>query len=192
MDDRIKFIISRRSVRKFTDSAVSNEEITQIADCALYAPTGHNNQETRFFVIKDKAVLKKLSKIVRDAFYKMPIDENNFYNTAILKAHNDPGYDYSFHAPLVIIVAAPAESPNGMANSANAVENMYLAAAALGLGACWVNQLHWLTREASLREFLYKFGLRKDEDIYASIAIGHPAQPLPAPSPRKENRVIYV
>lgn len=79
-----------------------------------------------------------------------------------------------------------------MADSANALENMQLAATSLGLGACWGNQLHWLTDNSTLRNYLEPLGLGKDENIFGSIIVGYPDQPWPEPSPRKEGPVVIV
>jgi nitroreductase len=192
MNQFIQFILSRRSIRKFTDQPVSDEDLHEILQCALYAPTGRNLQETRFIAIQNSNVLRQLSELVRNIFLSMPLVEGRYYNSAILNSRSHPHYDYSFHAPLVVIAVAPQNSNNGMADSANAIQNMYLAATALGLGACWVNQLHWLTGNPSLRKFLYQYGLDKDDCIFGSIAIGHPSVPAPQAAPRKENRVVYV
>jgi nitroreductase len=87
---------------------------------------------------------------------------------------------------------APKTHGNSMADSANALENMQIAATALGLGACWVNQLHWLTENKALRDYLEPLGLKQDEDVFGSIVVGHPDQPLPKPSARKEGRVVMI
>lgn len=66
---------------------------------------------------------------------------------------------------MVIIASAPLGWPNGMADSASALQNMQVAASALSLGACWVNQLHWLSENPVLRNFLQSYGIGQDEEI---------------------------
>ena len=79
-----------------------------------------------------------------------------------------------------------------MADSASALQNMQVAASALGLGACWVNQLHWLSENPVLRNFLQPYGIGQDEEICGSIVLGHPAGPKPATAPRKDGRVTII
>jgi nitroreductase len=77
-----------------------------------------------------------------------------------------------------------------MANSANALQNIQLAASALRLGACWISQLHWLTDLPELRNYFKNLGLRSDEDIFGSVAIGYPdVVPVAKLPVRKDGRV---
>ncbi|MDP3386242.1 MAG: nitroreductase family protein, partial [Eubacteriales bacterium] len=100
--------------------------------------------------------------------------------------------DFRFGAPVLIIATAPVGWPNGMADCAVALQNMQLAATSLELGACWVNQLHWLTQNEALRKFLEPYGIEKCEDIYGSIVLGNASPDLPKAAPRKKSRVRYI
>jgi len=193
MNEVIQGILARRSIRKYTDDPLTREELEQILQCGLYAPSGGNHQEVRFIVLAKREVLDELVPLVRGEFLKMTPQEGLYMNIAINNAHNRPdSYDFTFHAPAVILAVAPKGWPNGMADSANALQNMQVAASALGLGACWVNQLHWQTDNPVLRQFLAPFGLKETENIYGSIVVGRPAMDKPAPAPRKEGRVTLV
>ena len=192
MNETIQTLLSRRSVRKYTEEKVSREDLELILECGLYAPSGRNHQLVRFTAIEKREVLDDLIAIVCSEFRDMAIVEGQYWNGTIERARSNPDYNFSFQAPLLIIVTAPAGWPNGMADSANALQNLHVAAAALGLGACWVNQLHWLTDNDVLRRYLQQYGIREDEEIYGSMVFGHPVFPLPNALPRKPNRVTYV
>ena len=193
MNETIQTILNRRSIRKYTEEAVSPEDLELVLQCGLYAASGGNHQESRFIVLANRGILDELICLVRSEFLKMTPEAGQYKNKAIINARNRPdSYDFTFHAPALIIVTAPAGWPNGMADSASALQNMQVSAAALGLGACWVNQLHWLTDHPVIREHLAQFGFRPDEDIYGSMVLGHPAIPRPAPPPRKEGRVTII
>ena len=56
-------IYKRRSVRKFTDEPVSEEDIKYILEAGRWAPSGENSQGWRFIVIKDKEIIQKLGEI---------------------------------------------------------------------------------------------------------------------------------
>lgn len=193
MNETIQTILERRSIRKYTQEAVSPEDLELILQCGLYAACGGNHQETRFIVVTNRSILDDLICLARNEFLKMTPVEGQYKNKAIISAQKRPdSYDFTFRAPALIIVTAPIGWPNGMADSASALQNMQVAAASLGLGACWVNQLHWLTDNSVIREHLTQFGLRSDEDIYGSMVLGHPTVPKPAPLPRKEGRVTII
>ena len=50
---------------------------------------------------------------------------------------------------------------------------MFLAANALDLGSCYINQLHWLDENIRIRAYMEKLGLNQDETICASMVVGH-------------------
>jgi nitroreductase len=77
-----------------------------------------------------------------------------------------------------------------MADCAGSLQNMQLAACSLGLGACWVNQVHWLTDVPSMRTILEGLGMLPEENVYGSMVVGYAADPLADPPPRKEGRII--
>ena len=62
-----------------------------------------------------------------------------------------------------------------MADCACAIENMMVAANALNLGSCWINQLKWLNEDTEILQYLQSLGLREDERVYGSVIIGYPA-----------------
>lgn len=59
------FLLSRRSVRKFSDEPVPDELIRRAIDIARFAPSAHNAQPWSFLVVKDREKLEKLAKIHR-------------------------------------------------------------------------------------------------------------------------------
>jgi nitroreductase len=76
---------------------------------------------------------------------------------------------------VLIVVANKIGYGNAVADSACALENMMIAANALDLGSCWINQLHWLDENKVIRELMYKHGLKEDETITGGLIIGYPA-----------------
>lgn len=192
MNETISVLLKRRSIRQYLPEQIDDDNLQVIIETGLFAPNGGNHQYTRFLVIQSETRRKEISAIVRREFAKRDILEGQYQNKTIIKAKQQENYDFMFHAPTLIIAVAPKTHCNSMADSANALENMQIAATALGLGACWVNQLHWLTGNQSIRNYLEPLGLDKDEDIFGSIVVGHPALPLHKPVSRKEGRVVMI
>lgn len=192
MNETIQTLLSRRSIRHFSDQPVTHEVLDLILQCGLYAASGGNHQVARFTVVDNKDVREALVLIARNEFRKMELVEGHYWNTAIKNAKNKSNYDFSFNAPILIIATAPARWLNGMADCAGALQNMQVAAAALGLGSCWVNQLHWLTANPVLRAYLKNYGISEEEAIFGSIVLGHPSRPQPMPSARKEGRINII
>ena len=80
-----------------------------------------------------------------------------------------------------------------MADSACALENMMIAANALDLGSCWINQLHWLDENEVVRGFMLEQGLKDDETITGGLILGYPDGELNRePLERKGNPITWV
>ncbi len=192
MNETISVLLTRRSIRKYLPEQIGDDSLQVIIETGLFAPNGGNHQYTRFLVVQNGTKLREINAIIRQEFAKRDIVEGQYQNTAIIKAKQQENYNFMHHAPTLIIAVAPRKHGNSMADSACALANMQIAAAALGLGACWINHLHWLTDNQSIRSYLEPLGLGKDEDIFGSIVVGYPALPLPQPTVRKVGRVVMI
>lgn len=185
----IETILTRRSVRAYTKEQIRDEDLRLILKCALYAPSGANLQHPRFLVMQSPALLEELNTVIRDELAHREAVEGRIMSKGILRARGD-GYHFIYHAPTLITAVAPRSYENSMADCACALENIQLATVALGLGGCWSNQTHWLTGVSAVREFFNRLGLREDEDIFGSVAVGYPGR-VPMAAPRKEGRVEF-
>lgn len=189
MNETIQTILNRRSIRRFTSEQIRDQDLKTILECGLYAPNGKNLQYPRFLVIQDPERLEQLNQVIRDELAGMEVIEGQFLNSGILRARKE-GYHFIYHAPTLISAVAPRNHGNSMADCACALENMQLAATALGLGACWSNQAHWLTGAVSVREQFRDLGLREDEDFFGSVAIGCIDYTPQKAGPRKAGRIV--
>ena len=193
----LEAIKTRRSTRKFKARPVEMEKLQQIVEAGRFGPTGGNAQGNHFFVISKIETLMVLKELVQNAFAKMELRDDLYKSlknsiTLSRKGH----YSFSYNAPVLIVVANKKDYGNNMADVACAVENMMLAANELDLGSCYINQLKWLNEEPSIRGYLGTLGLKEDERVYASVAIGYPdtetGLPNRAESPRVGNEVVFV
>ena len=173
--DAMEAILTRRSTRKYQDKPLEKELIEQVVEAGRYAPSGSNSQTTHFLVITDRKVLDELVEIVTTEFSTMEITEDMYRSLKHSITASKAG-DYIFHydAPVLIVVANKKGYGNAMADSACALENMMIAANALNLGSCWINQLHWLDGNEAVREYLESKGLEQDETITGGLIIGYP------------------
>ncbi|MCI6436593.1 nitroreductase [Fibrobacter sp.] len=193
----IEAIKTRRSTRKFKARAVEMEKLQQIVEAGRFGPTGGNAQGNHFFVISNATALMMLKDMVQTAFAKMELRDDlykSLKNSIMLSQKGN--YSFSYNAPVLIVVANKKDYGNNMADVACAVENMMLAANELDLGSCYINQLKWLNEDPSIRGYLGTLGLKDDERVYASVAIGYPdtetGLPNRAESPRVGNEVVFV
>lgn len=193
----LEAIKTRRSTRKFKARPVEMEKLQQIVEAGRFGPTGGNAQSNHFFVISKIETLMVLKELVQNAFAKMELRDDlykSLKNSIMLSQKGN--YSFSYNAPVLIVVANKKDYGNNMADVACAVENMMLAANELDLGSCYINQLKWLNEDPSIRGYLATLGLKDDERVYASVAIGYPdtetGLPNRAESPRVGNEVVFV
>ena len=190
-------IITRRSTRKYMADTVDTEKLQKVIEAGRYAPSGGNNQTNHFLVIQSAEVLNKLVVLAETAFAKMETNENTYpsLRNSIL-ASKKGGYVFTYRAPVLIIVANRKDYGNNMADSVAAVENMMIAANALDLGSCYINQLYWLNEEPSLLAYLRSLGLKENERVYASMVLGRAATkdglPDRIPLERKGNEATFI
>ncbi|MGD9002690.1 MAG: nitroreductase family protein [Anaerolineae bacterium] len=154
-------IRKRRTIRHFNDREVADEQIDALLEAAMYAPNRLNRQPWHFVVIRDKRLKKNLADF--------------------LGLH-----PYLEKAPVLIAAAArPELSTTWMMDLSAAVENMLIAATALGLGTAWVGEPDstvWTMAEEVMSDALHipaELGVR----IPALIAVGYPAQERPPHGP---------
>lgn len=190
MNPVIENMLKRRSVRAYENRQIEDTDLNTILECALYAPTGGNLQNSRFLVIQSPELLEELNLAIRDELRSRPIVEGEMMTKGIKRAMQE-NYHFIFHAPTLISAAAPREHSNSMANCCTGLENIQLAATALGLGACWSNQPHWLTDVPKIREIFSRIGLREDEDIFGSVSVGYPAAVAKHAAARKDGRIVF-
>lgn len=189
----LEVIRRRRSVRKYRPEPLPDELLRPILDAGRYAPSGGNSQTCHFLAIRDPAVLSELRQLVTREFAKMEITETMYPSIKNSIARSRGGrYDFFYNAPALVVVANRKGYGNAMADSAAAIENMLLAADALGVGSCWINQLHWLDENAAVRQYLYTLGLAEDETVCGSAALGYAAEAERPPLPRTGNPVEYI
>ena len=184
-------IRSRRSTRSFTPEQIKPEELDALLEAAVWAPSGGNNQSWLFTAIQNKDILLKLNELVRIGFQTYVPDDDYPGKHGAKTASQKEGYNFFYHAPTLIIASNKPNYENAMADCSLALENIFLAAESIGLGSCYINQLHWLRNDPGVREFLFTLGIPKEHTICSAAAIGTILTPTRVPA-RKENTTRII
>lgn len=195
--DVFSCIATRHSTRKFKEEPVPQEVLDKVIEAGRQAPSGKHKNQSRFIVIRKKEVLQELIVLVQQEFAKMEVTPENDDNFGgAIRAAKKGGYVFMYNAPVLIVVANKRDYGNKYADVSCAMQNMMLAANALDLGSCWINQLRWLQDNPVLRGYLQKLGMAEDEEVCASLSIGYPDTPDGLPGrrvmPVTGNPVVYI
>ncbi len=154
MNPMLGFIFSRRSVRKFENGDVPEEILTDLLEAAMAAPSAVAKDPWHFLVIRDHAVLKKLTDILPHGKMLAEAGAGIVVCGDIEKAHD-------------------RQESYMLQDLSAATENILLAANALGLGSCWLGVHPRRERMDGIREL---FNLPENIIPMCCIALGWPGE----------------
>lgn len=166
--DVFEAIKGRRSIRSFKPTPIPEETIQKLIEAAQWAPSAGNAQPWEFIIVRKQEIKEKLVEAAL-------------------------GQEFIQQAPVVIVVcadenrSAQAYGQRGktlycLQDTAAAIQNIHLAAYALGLGTCWIGAF----KEEEARQILQiPQGIRP----IAIIPVGHPAE---FPQPRKKRPINQI
>lgn len=175
MNETIKTILNRRSIRKYQPEQIKNDELKSILEAGKYAPSAMNQQSWHFTVIQNKDFLNKINDVCKSnvpRFNQMP---SIFYN-----------------APTLIILSGDEKAIAPKIDGALAMGNMFLAAESLGIGSCWIHAVNSIPESEVGNALLKELGIPEGYKIIGSGAFGYKAMEQPSPTPRKEGTVNIV
>ena len=156
MNEVINNILTRRSVRSFTDKKVSKEDIELLIKAGLSAPSGMNLQTWKFTGVLNSNKIKELADVVG-------------------KAWNREGYNF-YDPTALIIISNEKDSRFGREDDAAALQNIFLAAHSIGIGSVWINQLNNENSDKEeIRKVLNTLDIPENHTIYGIAALGYQA-----------------
>ena len=171
MNEVIKNIVERRSIKKYKNIPVEENLIDEIVMAGTYAPSGMNRQSPIILAITNQEVRNKIASI----------------NAKIMGTDIDPFYG----APVVLVVLADKNSPTHVYDGSLVMENMMLAAHSLGLGSCWIHRAKETFETEEGKEILKNLGIEGEYEGIANCILGYPDEVKEA-SPRKENYIYRI
>lgn len=168
----LDFIKSRRSIRKFKDKQISEEELQMILEAGLYAPNAGSSQTIIFLVTQEKEVIETLGKINRAIYNPKPGRHVNDAQPSIIDKPEI--VDAFYGAPTLITFLAPKKFFYGEADSSVCIENMLLMAHALGIGGCMISRAKETMNSVYGRKLLENKGIDDSYDGYYHLILGYP------------------
>lgn len=167
MESFIDLVRQRRSMRKFTDEALTSDEVTTLLKSALMSPSSKGKHAWHFVVVDDKAMLEKLS---------------------MCKAQ---GADFLAGATMaVVVVGDPEESDVWVEDASVASTVLLYQAEDLGLGACWIQVRNRYTAEGEPADNIvrYLLGIPEPLRVVSIVAVGHKGMER---KPFNEERLLW-
>ena len=187
-------IMTRRTIRRFLDKQIQDEELQAVLDAGLYAPSAGGRQGVLFVVSQNKETNEKLGKIKRsNSNVKMSTD-TAYISKEQPSIADDPDIINAFYdAPTVVTLFVPKNFLFGPYDASAAAENMLLAAHSIGLGGCYIGSAWESFADPFGQKVLKKWNIRTDYYAALHVLLGYPKDgQAPKGRARKDGRIIIV
>lgn len=176
MNQTINDLKTRRSIRKFKDEQITDEELKTILEAGTYAPTGRGAQSPKIIVIQNPETIKEFSAWNRSYFpTEMPEDMDPFYGGKTL-----------------LIVLADSEFPTYVEDGSSVLAVLVNAAHAIGVGSCWIHRARDEFASEKGKALLKEWGIPESYEGIGHVVLGYADMEPPEPLPRKKDYIQYV
>ena len=174
MNDVIKAMKERRSIRSFKPDMPAEADIEQILEAGLYAPSGMGKQSVITVAVTNKEIRDKLAADnCRIGGWK-------------------EGFDPFYGAPVILIVLAKKGSFTCVYDGSLVMGNLMLAAHSLGLGSIWIHRAKEEFEMEEYKKLLADLGVEGEWEGIGHCAVGYVNGDRPEAAPRAKNRLFYV
>ena len=172
MNEVLHCLLTRRSVKKYLSQPVEEEKLEAVLEAGTYAACGMGRQAGKIVVLQNPDDIAQLEKM----------------NATIL---GNPDAHPFYGAPTVILVLTDKDSTTGVEDASCVLENMMLAAHALGLGSCWIHRAKECFDTPEGKALLRAWGAPENYRGVGNCILGYAEGTLPEAKPRRDN-VVYV
>lgn len=167
----IENIKNRVSCRSYSDKKVSLKKVLEIAEAGKFAPSGMNRQIANIYVVNSKSKVEKLRNLslkIRDK-------------------------DCMYGARTIILVAGPRDDRFTYQDCSCILENMFVAAKALNIASCWINQFEEFFSTPDGIKVKRILGIPEEFCIVGSCALGYPNEGVElSVKPRKDDFIKVI
>lgn len=174
MNEIIKAMEERRSIRKFKPDMPEKKDIDQIIEAGLYAANGMGKQATIIVAVTNKELRDKLSA-----------------DNCKIGGWKE-GFDPFYGAPVILIVLAQKDWANRVYDGSLVMGNIMLAAHSLGLGSIWIHRAKEEFEMPEYQQLLKDLDVEGEWEGIGHCAIGYMDGDLPKAAKRKDGRVFWA
>lgn len=172
MNETLKTLMERRSVRSYKEEQVPEDILQQILEAGEYAPSGMGMQSAVMVVVRDKDTIDQISRM----------------NAAVMGNDGDPFYG----APTVVIVFGDSTRGTYVEDGSLVMGNLMNAAASLGVDSCWIHRAKEVFLSEEGKAMKKKWGLGEEYVGIGNCILGYSDAPQPQAKARKDGYIIRV
>ncbi len=183
MNETIKNLTTRKSAMVFKPEHITREEMDEIIEAGLNAPSGMNAQGALLVAIQDDETVAKLSELNADAAEIMMTKMNP---DGPVKRMEDP-----FHGAKDVIAVVAKKGPTYIYDGSLVMGNLMNAAWSMGIDSRWIHRGKEVFATEEGKAILVKAGIADEVEGIGFCVLGHAATDKPK-TVIKENRVFYI
>ena len=173
MNEIIRSMKERRSVRRFRPEMPAKADLEQIVEAGLYAANGRGRQAVTVIAVTDRTLRDQIAEDNRKI------------------GGWQEGFDPFYGAPVILIVLGDKACPTEVYDGSLVMGNLMLAAHSLGLGSIWIHRAKEEFESEGYRQLLSDLGVEGEWLGVGHCAVGYADGEVPAPAKRRENRVFW-
>ena len=173
MNETLKTIHHRRSIRSYKPEQITDEELKTILDAGCMAPSAMNQQSWHFTVLQNPEKIQHLLDIAKKVLGR------------------DDSFAPFYGAPTVVLVFGRRDAISPVSDGSLAIENMFLAADSIGIGSCWINFVVHFFETPEGKALQKEFGVDENYLSVGSFILGYPNE-TPQPKPRNEGCISII
>jgi len=186
MNNVLELIKKRRSTRAFKSEQIKHEELDQILEAGIWAPSGHNMQPWHFLVIQNQELINELNNDTKEVLKDFHIEE-------FRKMGYSENLNIFYNAPTLVLALYDEKGLTPIQDISAASQNMLIMAESLGVGACWNGLITiGLENKAMAKKYTEKLNVPNGYKIYHGIVLGYAKNEILRGPQRKENTVTFI
>lgn len=185
MNETIKTILNRRSIRSYKTEQIKDSELHKILEAGKFAPSAMNEQSWHFTVVQNADLLTKINEACRAMLIKSG-------NPMFAERAKSESFSVFYNAPTYIIVSGSEKAIAANIDCALALENMFLAGESMGIGSCWIHAVNQLFASEENNALMAELQIPEGFKVFCSGAFGYVAGRFPEAADRKENTVTIL
>jgi nitroreductase len=177
-------LLKRRSIRKYLDKPVEIDLLKNIIQESTLAPSAGNEQPWKFIIVQNTQVLQNISDDCKENLLARIAANPTDYAKKYVHMLQNETFNIFYNAPCLVLILGESQVKNLLFDCTLAAGYFMMAAAAKGLGTCWINFAKELTNSALVEQI----GIPENHTIVAPIIIGYPA--IVPPHPKRKTAAI--
>ena len=187
MNELLKIIHARRTVRDFKPDQIKDADLTVILEAGQQAPSAWNRQPWHFTVVQKISLLDRIVNAARDVVQKVFPEQSETMPWMVA-----PSFHYFYNAPTVVFISRQTDNIDAFGDCAMALMNLVYAAESLGVQTCVVTTGIAAFSSDAAYELLEDLGIPEGYLPVYALALGYTSKPLPMAAPRKEDYVNFI